>query len=447
MAEPAPAPDTADRALAAIVGMLTDIQLAVLATASTIQVFTGPHLVDMITLTLALTPSLIRLVRRGRRIDGAWGWVQVALDVVTAVAVLATIGSDSLVLVFIATGIALGGLERGLVGALLPTGVLAGVHLLAVAGLTADAGPSAGLLVVVVRVGLLGVAAFGSLRLREVIIQREQLSRAYVALERQRLQEAERARLAREMHDSLAKSLHGVRLIAGNLATRLESEHHPLSGQAELLAASVQHGLAEARRIIHDLRETPIGSLYEHLDQAVSAWSAAHGVEAELVLPPTEPDLSLAVREELAKSVAELLENIARHAGAHRVTVTLSQEDDTLALTVVDDGCGMPEPDLHALYRAGHFGLVGVNERLARVKGRLEVSGGPGGGTTVSLRVPMAASPDADPAEVDGAATGVVPLHVDDGLSDGFPERASVVALRARRPGRGRTRPQGVCRG
>jgi signal transduction histidine kinase len=442
LADPAPLPDTAERALAAIVGVLTDIQLAVLATASLIQVLTGPNLVDLMTLTLALTPSLVRLVRRGRRVDGFWGWAQAALDVVTAVAVLATIGSDSLVLVFIATGIALCGLERGLVGALLSTGVLAGVHLLAVAGLTADPGPSAGLLVVVVRVGLLAVAAVGSLRLREVILQREQLSRAYLALEQRRLQEVERTRLAREMHDSLAKSLHGVRLIAGNLATRLESEGHPLSGQAELLAASVQHGLAEARRIIHDLRETPIGSLYEHLDRTTSAWSAAHGIESDLVLPPGEPELPLAVREELAKSVAELLENVARHAGAHRVTVTLSLGDGDLALTVVDDGRGMPAPDLHALYRAGHYGLVGVSERMARIKGLLEVSSGPGGGTTVSLRVmPSSTVPDAD--GTDGGTTGVVPAGGDPALL----EAASVVALAARRPGRRTGGRRGACRG
>ena len=94
------------------------------------------------------------------------------------------------------------------------------------------------------------------------------------------------------------------------------------------------------------------------------------------------------MRYELVHSVTELLDNVRRHAGPCRVSVAMDSPDpDRVVLTVRDHGAGMPRGTLVEAAQAGHHGVSGIRERMARIGGMAEVSSTPGRGTTVTLSV------------------------------------------------------------
>jgi signal transduction histidine kinase len=100
------------------------------------------------------------------------------------------------------------------------------------------------------------------------------------------------------------------------------------------------------------------------------------------------------VRHELVRILREALSNVDRHAGASAVQVRLTGSEAGLVLVVLDDGTGFNAPfDLRALAALGHYGLVGMAERAARVAGDLRVLSQPGCGTEVAVRVPLGVPP------------------------------------------------------
>jgi signal transduction histidine kinase len=98
-------------------------------------------------------------------------------------------------------------------------------------------------------------------------------------------------------------------------------------------------------------------------------------------------DLNPVVRDEAYQIAGEALRNAVKHSGARRVTVTIHYESGQLRLTVRDDGKGI-DTETIARPAEGHFGLLGMRERAAIVKGQLEVHSEPGAGTEIELRVP-----------------------------------------------------------
>jgi signal transduction histidine kinase len=93
----------------------------------------------------------------------------------------------------------------------------------------------------------------------------------------------------------------------------------------------------------------------------------------------------------------EALRNALRHAGAGEVTVCIEQSDGGVELEIHDDGCGFVVPArLHSFAGIGHFGLVGIAERVEQAGGVLTVASAPGAGTTIGARLPMAGPRDRD---------------------------------------------------
>jgi signal transduction histidine kinase len=200
---------------------------------------------------------------------------------------------------------------------------------------------------------------------------------------------AERTRVAREMHDSLGKTLYGVALGAHALALRVEDEAPGAARAARDLSGAAQLAAEEARGLISDLRadslSLPLGTvLAEHVER----WAQDSGVAATAVGEDVDlPNPS--TRYELFCIAKEALNNVERHAQASTVEVTLVQQDDCVLMTIADDGVGIDgsgaprdlEPD-------GHYGLVGMAERAERVGATVAVDGSPGHGTRVTVRVP-----------------------------------------------------------
>nr|WP_242438703.1 ATP-binding protein [Streptomyces sp. CB00455] len=206
---------------------------------------------------------------------------------------------------------------------------------------------------------------------------------------------AEREHLAREMHDSVSKTLHGLALAADALARATDPVQ--VRRQADLVAAAARRAAAESRELLTDLRrdlDAPGVSIASELR------SLTRPPAEELRVSGVAPAVPSPVARHLVAVVSEALENARRHADAAHVVVEVGCDGADLILIVDDDGRGLPRgcPDLPSLRGTGHFGLLGMEERAAAIGARLHVGSRPAGaGTRVRLDLPLAAlTPERD---------------------------------------------------
>src|SRR4051812_25229368 len=194
-------------------------------------------------------------------------------------------------------------------------------------------------------------------------------------------QEAERMRIARELHDEVGQTLTGVILLLEGLAPQVPEElREPLDEVRE----AVRQGADEVRTIARRLRPDALDAL--GLSSALAALAAAFQRQSGVRV---ERDLMQAVtvspEEELVlyRVAQEALTNVARHAGASRVQLELREPAAGVELVVRDDGVGMPEDALDSSQ-----GIRGMRERAMLVGARLTIDSRPGEGTMVKLVIP-----------------------------------------------------------
>ncbi|WP_238009008.1 histidine kinase [Dactylosporangium sp. AC04546] len=287
-------------------------------------------------------------------------------------------------------------------GASALAGVLLGLRALAVAAVHAAAGYAVAAAVLVPADPTLAgfvltfpvtcvLAAAGGAAATAALTRSVELSVEVVAAAQRTAAADERARLARELHDSVAKTLRGVSFAA--LALPQSLRRHP--DLAERLAATVCDGAAaaarEARDLVDGLRlDRPDEDFAATVTAICSRWSSRTGVPVDVAAGLAQPaDPPVAVRYELSRILQESLDNAARHAAARRITVRLSGGPGGLRLLVRDDGRGFAVPaDLLDLRAADRYGIVGMAERARVVSGELRVVSAPGSGTTVEVLVP-----------------------------------------------------------
>jgi two-component system, NarL family, sensor histidine kinase UhpB len=196
-------------------------------------------------------------------------------------------------------------------------------------------------------------------------------------------QEAERLRVARELHDEIGQTLTAVTIQAERAA---ESDPDEAAAELRRVADAVRESLDEVRRIARELRPEALDDL--GLVNALIALSNRVGAqdgpvvkrELQANLPALSPDVELVIY----RVAQESLTNALRHSGAGSATISLTAEAGTLTLTVTDDGKGMP-PHLPS----GTAGIAGMRERALLVGGRLSIRSRPDQGTEVRLSVPF----------------------------------------------------------
>jgi signal transduction histidine kinase len=205
-------------------------------------------------------------------------------------------------------------------------------------------------------------------------------------------QEAERARVARDLHDQIGQSLTsvllGLRLVDGSLASETPDVDDVRAHTADVRAL-VGQALDEVRRLAFDLRPTVLDDLglVAAVRRLASDHTERHGLPVELTLVGLDDDTRLepVVETGVYRVVQEALTNVARHAHASRAEVELAvEEDHRVRATVADDGVGFAVD----AGMVGSLGLAGMRERASLVGGRLDVVSGRGEGTTVVLSVP-----------------------------------------------------------
>jgi NarL family two-component system sensor histidine kinase YdfH len=195
----------------------------------------------------------------------------------------------------------------------------------------------------------------------------------------------ERQRMARELHDTLSQGLAGLILQLEAVDAHLASQR--VERGRTILQQSMEKArgtLAEARQAIDNLRRPLEYDLVEMVRREAEHFSSSTGITCEPQID-LKLDVPEAVAEAAGKAVSEGLTNIARHAQAKIVTLRMSEESKGLEIKICDDGVGF-DPEA---VQAGHYGLVGMRERVRLAGGSLEVQSAPNKGTCVKISFPL----------------------------------------------------------
>jgi signal transduction histidine kinase len=224
-------------------------------------------------------------------------------------------------------------------------------------------------------------------------------AQAATALENLRLVEegrqmgvlAERQRLAREIHDTLAQGFTSIVMHLEAAEQAMPANHETALSHIDWARGTARESLAEARRVVWALRPDILegASLPQAIEHLVGRWSEESGVTASADVTGTTRPLPTHAEATLLRATQEALANVRKHARARNVAVTLSYMMDMVALDVRDDGVGF-DPALRGNGDVERgFGLAAMRERVEQQGGRLIVESAPGEGATLVVELPI----------------------------------------------------------
>ena len=204
-------------------------------------------------------------------------------------------------------------------------------------------------------------------------------------------QEVERTRIARDLHDDACQEVAAIAVDVSNLrqkdATLQESDVQQALLSVQRRMARVAEGL---RLLSHDLHPNLLkhaglaAALEAHCTEVERQYHIQVRFHAEGQVEPANPVVMLS----LFRIAQEALRNAAKHGHAQQIDLTLSEQGDSLSLSISDDGSGF---DPGGVRNNGGLGLVSIEERARLVKGEVTIHSGPQRGTTISVRVPLEA--------------------------------------------------------
>jgi signal transduction histidine kinase/ligand-binding sensor domain-containing protein len=205
---------------------------------------------------------------------------------------------------------------------------------------------------------------------------------------------SERTRIARELHDTLLQSFQGALLRFQSVERVLPAGADDARNRLDRALDQAEAAVTEGRNAVHGLRAS--ATTTNDLANGIAAIGMQLTSEAspgsvpliDVAIDGTSRDLNPVVRDEAYRIAGEALRNAVKHAGARRIAVTIHYESRQLRLTVHDDGKGIDADTMTRRQVDGHFGLPGMRERAAIVKGQLDVRSERGAGTEIELRVP-----------------------------------------------------------
>ncbi|MFC9247832.1 sensor histidine kinase [Streptomyces sp. NPDC057136] len=208
---------------------------------------------------------------------------------------------------------------------------------------------------------------------------------------------SERERLAREIHDTLAQGFTSVIMLSQAVESELDHDLEQARRHVELVKETARENLAESRTLVAALSPAQLdsASLEEAVRRLAERLAAELGVAITVHVEGTPRRLPPAVEVVALRTCQEALANIRKHAHAREVAVALAYAADGLELTIVDDGRGF-DPAA----RSGGYGLPGMRARVSEIGGTAKVCSAPGEGTELTIRLPVAASPDGISADL-----------------------------------------------
>ncbi|HEX2830240.1 MAG TPA: sensor histidine kinase [Burkholderiales bacterium] len=200
-----------------------------------------------------------------------------------------------------------------------------------------------------------------------------------------RLQEDERRRLARELHDELGQHLNAIKLEAVTL--RRDADGEEVRRGAESIAAGADHLHAIVRDMTRALRPAGLDELglAAALENYVEGWKDKAGARVSLDIAGELEGLPEEVNITVYRFIQEALTNVARHARARHATIRVERGASAVSVTLEDDGAGAPSP-----WTSGGVGLIGMRERVESLGGSMQVVTAPDRGFSVAATVPVA---------------------------------------------------------
>jgi len=200
----------------------------------------------------------------------------------------------------------------------------------------------------------------------------------------------ERARLAREIHDTLAQGFIGISSQLDAVAMALPEDLNQASQDLALAQRMARYGITEARRSVVDLRASVLEgqNLGAALHSGAQIWTAGSGVDVDVDVSGAQDPIPDEAERHLLRIAQEAVTNAVKHAGASKIWVSLQIDSPNLCLRIIDNGSGFELQDAFSS-AGGHFGLIGMRERAERLGGDLQVATHPGGGTKVEVKVQL----------------------------------------------------------
>lgn len=208
----------------------------------------------------------------------------------------------------------------------------------------------------------------------------------------------ERARLSREIHDSVGQDLSSINLLLQAAQQQWDRRPEAVRSQVQSAADAARRGLDEVRRVVRDLAPAELdgaaGSLPAAIERVVTE-AVRRGLDVTFRSHGVVADVPLPVASAIIRTVSGALANVAEHAQATRAVVNLTAQPDELRLDIRDDGIGFDARPSARGERARQRreagrgrGLLGISERITALGGTLEVESAPGEGTTLSAVFP-----------------------------------------------------------
>ena len=198
-------------------------------------------------------------------------------------------------------------------------------------------------------------------------------------------QETERRTISRELHDQVGQTLNALLVDAANLARRLPADDETSQAYLNNIRSFADSSVNSIRDIALLLRPSMLDDLglIPALEWQARETSRRTGIDVRVSAGNVDDSLPDAIRTCVYRVVQEALQNVSRHSGASHVTIAVRQPNGTVSLTIDDDGAGFDPRHTRGM------GLLGMEERVKQLGGKLDVQSQPGKGTTVRVSLPV----------------------------------------------------------
>lgn len=210
------------------------------------------------------------------------------------------------------------------------------------------------------------------------------------------LREQEQRRMARELHDELAQALTALKMDVAWIKDKLPKSFPASSIESSLAMATklasmealLDETVAATRRISSDLRPLMLDDLglVPATEWLVQQFTERTGIPCELAISSADLSLSDLLTTTVYRLLQESLTNIAKHAHATKVEITLARHDDVVSISIFDNGVGFSPQHPR---KPNSFGLIGLRERVYLLGGKLEINSAPGNGTAIEINLPV----------------------------------------------------------
>jgi two-component system sensor kinase len=222
----------------------------------------------------------------------------------------------------------------------------------------------------------------------EAELERSRQELRILAARLQQVREEERAVLAREIHDQLSGALTALKMDLSFLANRVPQEDAALTEKTEAMARLIDATLNSVRNIATQLRPSVLDDLglIAAIEWQAEEFQNRSGIQCRLDLEREEVALDKNRSTAIFRIFQEALTNVARHAQASEIWISLKVQAGSLILQIRDNGRGIKQEEISS---SKSLGLLGMRERAFAFGGEVVISGGPGQGTTVTLKIPV----------------------------------------------------------